>query len=94
MCTKKNRRSSGAAEEDDPTGDMAAHRRASGHVVRRPGVQGCGSSVGAMSRPGAGLRLGFIEPHLLRFGGIRRMVEFSNRLVARGHDVTIYLPDD
>ena len=47
-----------------------------------------------MSRPGAGLRLGFVEPHLLRFGGIRRMVEFSNRLVARGHDVTFYLPDD
>lgn len=40
------------------------------------------------------MRLGFIEPHLLRFGGIRRMVEFANRLVARGHDVTFYLPDD
>ncbi|MGH9027743.1 MAG: glycosyltransferase, partial [Acidimicrobiia bacterium] len=39
------------------------------------------------------LRLGFIEPHLNRYGGIRRMVEFSNRLVARGHDVTFYLPD-
>lgn len=40
----------------------------------------------------AGLRIGFIEPHLLRYGGIRRVVEFSNRLVARGHSVTFYLP--
>ena len=47
-----------------------------------------------MPNPGQGLRLGFIEPHLLRFGGIRRMLEFSNRLTARGHDVTFYLPDD
>jgi GT2 family glycosyltransferase len=30
---------------------------------------------------------------LQRFGGIRRMVEFANRLVARGHHVTFYLPD-
>jgi glycosyltransferase involved in cell wall biosynthesis/GT2 family glycosyltransferase len=42
----------------------------------------------------AGLRLGFIEPHLLRFGGIRRMLEFTNRLAARGHHVTFYLPED
>ncbi len=42
-----------------------------------------------MSRPGAGLRLGFVEPHLRRYGGIRRMVEFANRLVARGHDVDL-----
>jgi GT2 family glycosyltransferase len=42
---------------------------------------------------GRGLRLGFVEPHLQRFGGIRRMVEFSNRLVARGHRVTFYLSD-
>ena len=47
-----------------------------------------------MPLPGQGLRLGFIEPHLLRFGGIRRMLEFSNRLTARGHHVTFYLPDD
>jgi GT2 family glycosyltransferase len=40
------------------------------------------------------MRLGFVEPHLGRFGGIRRMVEFANRLVARGHDVTFYLPPD
>jgi GT2 family glycosyltransferase len=38
------------------------------------------------------LRLGFVEPHLQRFGGIRRMVEFANRLVARGHAVTFYVP--
>jgi glycosyltransferase involved in cell wall biosynthesis/GT2 family glycosyltransferase len=42
---------------------------------------------------GAGLRLGFLEPHLRRYGGIRRMVEFANHLVARGHSVTFYLPD-
>ena len=47
-----------------------------------------------MPSSGRGLRLGFVEPHLQRFGGIRRMVEFANRLVARGHDVTFYLPDD
>ena len=41
-----------------------------------------------------GLRVGFIEPHLRRYGGIRRVLEFSNRLVARGHEVTFYLPDD
>ena len=46
-----------------------------------------------MPSPGRGLRLGFVEPHLQRFGGIRRMVEFANRLVARGHHVTFYLPD-
>src|SRR6478735_2123767 len=39
------------------------------------------------------MRIGFIEPHLGRFGGIRRMVEFANRLVARGHAVTFYLPE-
>jgi hypothetical protein len=39
------------------------------------------------------MRLGFVEPHLGRFGGIRRMVEFANRLVDRGHRVTFYLPD-
>ena len=47
-----------------------------------------------MTTPTTGLRLGFIEPHLLRYGGIRRVLEFANRLVARGHDVTFYLPDD
>src|SRR6478609_1379464 len=41
----------------------------------------------------AGMRIGFVEPHLGRFGGIRRMVEFANRLIDRGHDVTFYLPD-
>jgi glycosyltransferase involved in cell wall biosynthesis/GT2 family glycosyltransferase len=46
-----------------------------------------------MSPPRSGLRLGFIEPHLERFGGIRRMVEFANRLTARGHDVTFYVPE-
>jgi glycosyltransferase involved in cell wall biosynthesis/GT2 family glycosyltransferase len=40
-----------------------------------------------------GLRIGFVEPHLRRFGGVRRMLEFANRLVARGQDVSFYLPD-
>jgi len=47
-----------------------------------------------MANPGRGMRLGFVEPHLARFGGIRRMLEFANRLVARGHDVTFYLPEN
>jgi glycosyltransferase involved in cell wall biosynthesis/GT2 family glycosyltransferase len=36
--------------------------------------------------------IGFIEPHLQRYGGIRRIVEFCNRLTSRGHQVTIYVP--
>ncbi len=44
--------------------------------------------------PATRLRIGWIEPHLRRYGGIRRVLELANRLVARGHDVTIYLPDD
>jgi GT2 family glycosyltransferase len=40
------------------------------------------------------MRIGMIEPHLWRYGGIRRMLEFANRLTARGHEVTFYLPDD
>lgn len=39
------------------------------------------------------MRIGLIEPHLARYGGIRRMIEFANRLVTRGHDVTFYLPE-
>lgn len=39
------------------------------------------------------MRLGFVEPHLRTYGGIRRMLEFANRLVARGHSVCFYLPD-
>lgn len=38
------------------------------------------------------MRIGIIEPHLRCYGGIRRMIEFANRLVARGHHVTFYLP--
>ncbi|MCU1354164.1 MAG: glycosyltransferase [Acidimicrobiales bacterium] len=47
-----------------------------------------------MPTPSAGLTIGLIEPHLRRYGGIRRMLEFSNRLVDRGHNVVFYLPDD
>lgn len=48
----------------------------------------------AMPRARNGLQLGFIEPHLRCYGGIRRMVEFANRLGTRGHHVTFYLPDE
>lgn len=40
------------------------------------------------------MRIALIEPHLLRFGGIRRMIEFANGLVLRGHDVTFFLPPE
>jgi GT2 family glycosyltransferase/SAM-dependent methyltransferase len=46
-----------------------------------------------MAVAGSGLKLGFVEPHLGRVGGIRRVVEFANRLVARGHEVAFLLPD-
>ena len=38
------------------------------------------------------MRISFVEPHLRIFGGIRRILEFSNRFVARGVGVTIYHP--
>jgi len=52
-------------------------------------------AVRSQAVPGArgGLRIGFVEPHLRRFGGVRRMLEFANRLIARHHDVAFYLPD-
>lgn len=40
------------------------------------------------------MKIGFLEPHLRRYGGIRRIIEFSNRLVERGHEVTIYVPSE
>jgi glycosyltransferase involved in cell wall biosynthesis/GT2 family glycosyltransferase len=43
---------------------------------------------------GPRLSIGFIEPHLEPVGGIRRVLETGNRLVERGHRVSIYLPDD
>ena len=39
------------------------------------------------------MKISFIEPHLKIYGGIRRIMEISNRLVKRGHDVTIYHSD-
>jgi GT2 family glycosyltransferase len=42
---------------------------------------------------GPRLTIGFLEPHLDELGGIRRVLETGNRLVERGHRVTIYLPD-
>jgi glycosyltransferase involved in cell wall biosynthesis/precorrin-6B methylase 2 len=39
------------------------------------------------------MKIAFLEPHLKLYGGIRRVLELSNRLVQRGHDVTIYHSD-
>ena len=36
------------------------------------------------------MKISFIEPHLKIFGGIRRIIELSNRLTKIGHDVTIF----
>lgn len=38
------------------------------------------------------LRIGFIEPHLHVVGGVRRVIETSNRLIDWGHEVTLYVP--
>lgn len=38
------------------------------------------------------MRISFIEPHLEVYGGIRRIIELSNRLVRMGDEVTIYHP--
>lgn len=38
------------------------------------------------------MRISFVEPHLELYGGIRRILEFSNRFVDRGETVTIYHP--
>ncbi|MBW8003050.1 MAG: glycosyltransferase [Planctomycetes bacterium] len=39
------------------------------------------------------MKISFVEPHLRLFGGIRRIVEISNHLTAREHDVTIFHSD-
>ena len=39
------------------------------------------------------MKISFVEPHLKIFGGIRRIIEISNRLTKRGHDVTIFHSD-
>lgn len=38
------------------------------------------------------MKLAFVEPHLELFGGIRRILELSNRLTARGVEVTLFHP--
>ncbi len=38
------------------------------------------------------MKIAFVEPHLGVYGGIRRILEFSNRFVDRGEDVTIFHP--
>ena len=39
------------------------------------------------------MKIGFTEPHLKVYGGIRRVIELSNRLTTMGHQVTIYHPE-
>lgn len=53
------------------------------------------SSGGAGARPAgrfSAMRIAFIEPHLELYGGIRRIMELSNRLARMGHDVAIFHP--
>lgn len=38
------------------------------------------------------MKISFVEPHLELFGGIRRIIELSNRLTTLGESVTIYHP--
>ena len=38
------------------------------------------------------MKLAFVEPHLGLFGGIRRILELSNRLTDRGVDVSVFHP--
>lgn len=38
------------------------------------------------------MKISFVEPHLELFGGIRRIIELSNRLIKLGESVTIYHP--
>ena len=39
------------------------------------------------------MNIAFIEPHIAVCGGIRRVIEFSNRLIERGHTVTWFIPE-
>lgn len=39
------------------------------------------------------MKISFVEPHLKIYGGIRRIIELSNRLTKRGHNVTIFHSD-
>ncbi len=41
---------------------------------------------------GRAVKVAFVEPHLKVFGGIRRIVELSNRMAERGVEVTIFHP--
>jgi len=39
------------------------------------------------------MKISFIEPHLQLFGGIRRIIGLANRLIQRGHEVTVFHSD-
>lgn len=40
------------------------------------------------------MKIGIILPHLKKFGGVRRYIEFGNAMIQRGVDYTIYTLDD
>ncbi|MBP2681498.1 MAG: hypothetical protein H6Q78_1361, partial [Candidatus Krumholzibacteriota bacterium] len=46
----------------------------------------------APSRYFTTMKIAFIEPHLELYGGIRRIMELSNRLTLLGDDVAIFHP--
>jgi glycosyltransferase involved in cell wall biosynthesis/SAM-dependent methyltransferase len=39
------------------------------------------------------MRIGVILPHLKKYGGVRRYLEFGNQLIQRGHEYSIFLSD-
>ncbi|MCB0346059.1 MAG: glycosyltransferase [Bdellovibrionales bacterium] len=41
----------------------------------------------------APLSIGWVKPHLGQVGGVRRTIEMTNRLYAKGHKVTVFTPD-
>jgi glycosyltransferase involved in cell wall biosynthesis/GT2 family glycosyltransferase len=54
-------------------------------------VKDGGSGPSRDHETGSCMRIGFIEPHMKRFGGIRRVIELGNHLAARGHQITYYV---
>lgn len=42
---------------------------------------------------GVSMTIAFLEPHISVCGGIRRVIEISNRLFDRGHSVSWFIPD-
>lgn len=46
-----------------------------------------------MKERGKGIKIGWLQPHLRRTGGIRRTIEMSNRLLSWGYDIILITPD-